>query len=271
MCPPSSSSGRAPAGSPSGRPACPPSGASAGASGDAAAFRSGGPVAGPPSDPSRRPSSSCRQAACRDAAERVAPGSRQSRVAAFSTIAAALLLTACGIPTDDEPRAIDDDEPLIGADVPSGPAAAGADRIFLVAPGEQGLLRSVPRDAGSTEDLIEVLLLGANDTELADQWRSQIPSNTTLRSMYTQGTTLHLDFSAALTSLSAAVQPQALAQIVYTAAEVDGITDVSITIDGQQQPLPKGNGDSTTDPLRTYDYPGLVQTAQPAYPAQALQ
>ena len=72
---------------------------------------------------------------------------------------------------------------------------------------------------------------------------------------------------ADLTALPAPVQPQALAQIVYTAAELEGVTGVQITIEGEAQPLPKGNGDATTGLLRPYDYPGYIQTSQPAYPA----
>lgn len=178
-----------------------------------------------------------------------------------------LALVGCGVPTDEDPRTIDV-EPVIGEQVGSGSESAGADRIFLVAPGEPRLLRSVPRSAaGSPRNLIEILLDGPNEDELDAQWISQIPAGTQLLSFRPQGDVVFLDLTSELTALPAPVQRQALAQIVYTAAEIDGVTGVQITIEGEIHALPKGNGDATTGELTPYDYPGYVQTAQPPYPA----
>lgn len=183
-------------------------------------------------------------------------------------VAMALVATAaCGIRTDSAPRVIDDPDAVIDEPATGGADAAGPDRIFLVGP-DHLLLRSVQREAPSTQNLIEVLLRGPNEAELDAQWQSAIPPTTQLLSNpRRQGTTLFLDFSPELTTLPAVELRQALAQIVYTAAEDDGVEAVQITIDGRYQPLPKGNGETTTGPLRPYDYPGYVLTAQPAYPA----
>lgn len=186
----------------------------------------------------------------------------------FAVVVLAVVgLGACGIQPDAEPRAITGAAPVVDADAGSGSAAAGADRIYLVAPGEQRLLRSVPRSATSTANLIEILLDGPNETELDAQWMSLIPVGTELLDSRRQGSILFLDLTSELTELPVTVQSQALAQIVYTAAEVDGITAVQITIRGEPEPLPKGNGELTTSLLRPYDYPGYVLSAQPAYPA----
>ena len=177
------------------------------------------------------------------------------------------IVAGCGIQTDDQPRAIPGAEPVVGAEAGGGAASGGTLRIYLVAPGEQRLLRSVPRSATTARNLIEILLDGPNEEELQAGWISQIPADTQLLNLNTRGTTLFLDLTADLTALPAPVQPQALAQIVYTAAELEGVTGVQITIEGEAQPLPKGNGDATTGLLRPYDYPGYIQTSQPAYPA----
>jgi hypothetical protein len=177
------------------------------------------------------------------------------------------LVAGCGIQTDDQPRAIPGAEPVVGAEVVSGAASGGARRIYLVAPGERRLLRSVPRSATTAQDLIEILLDGPNEQELQDGWISQIPADTELLTSRTRGTTLFLDLTSDLTGLPTNLQPQALAQIVYTAAELPGVTGVQITIGGELQPLPKGNGVATTGVLRSYDYPGFIATSQPAYPA----
>lgn len=187
---------------------------------------------------------------------------------AIAALAAIAVLGGCGIRPDDEPRAIAGAGPVVGPQAGSESAAAGADRIYLIGPGEPRKLRSVAREAaGSTENLIEILLDGPNEAELRAQWTSLIPSGTRLLSSSRQGSILHLDLTDDLLTLPATAQPQALAQIVYTAAEVDTIDAVQITINGETQALPDGDGQPTTRPLEIYDYPGYVATAQPDYPA----
>jgi hypothetical protein len=42
---------------------------------------------------------------------------------------------------------------------------------------------------------------------------------------------------------------------------------VKILVDGADQQWPAGDGALQSEPLTVYDYPGLVVSAQPAYPA----
>ena len=179
-----------------------------------------------------------------------------------------LSLTACGIQTDSAPRDLPEDERSLAiSGSSSGTDASGADRIYLVAPGEERLLRSVPRDATFREDLIEILLLGPNDDEIAAQFSSFIPATTELLSARSKGQILILDLTGEISELTGQSLSQAIAQIVYTATEIEGIEAVQLKIEGEDVAWPKPNGDTTADPLRTYDYPGFVQTSQPAYPA----
>lgn len=188
----------------------------------------------------------------------------RSRLALLTVVVTA---AGCGIRPDAEPRTIAGAEPVVGPEAGSESAAAGADRIYLIGPGEERKLRSVAREAaGSTENLIEILLDGPNEAELEAQWTSLIPAGTRLLSSNRQGSILFLDLTAELMTLPTTAQPQALAQIVYTAAEVDGVDAVQITINGEPQQLPKADGQSTNGILRTYDYPGYVESAQPDYP-----
>ena len=182
-------------------------------------------------------------------------------------LAGLLSLAACGIQPDAAPRDIPVDDLVEEQGVSSGTSASGADRIFLVAPGDEDKLSSVPRSAPTREDLIEVLLLGPNAEELEAQWVSNIPSGTELLSTTSQGNVFTIDLSRDLIGLTGSPLAQAVAQIVYTASELPGVGAVQITIEGEALPLPKGNGDSTTGQLRVYDYPGFVITAQPDYPA----
>ena len=180
----------------------------------------------------------------------------------------ALLGSACGIQTDSAPRDVPEDErTIIVSGVGSGADASGADRIFLVGPGDDRLLRSVPRETVPGLSLIEILLLGPNEDEIASQYSTVIPSRTQLRSSRAQGSFLFVDLSEEITELTGPSLAQAVAQLVYTATELDGIEAVQLTVNDEDVAWPKGDGGTTTGPLRVYDYPGFVQTAQPAYPA----
>ncbi len=177
------------------------------------------------------------------------------------------LTCGCGIQTDSQPRDVPEEKRALRDPDASTANATGAGRVYLVSPGEQHLLRSVPREAVSRQNLMEVLFLGPNGDELSAQYGSAIPPGTGLLSTDSKGNVLVLDVSSDFTDLPLQRLTQALAQIVYTATELEGVQAVELTVDGEPVPWPKGNGSSTTGALRTYDYPGFVQTAQPPYPA----
>lgn len=182
-------------------------------------------------------------------------------------ISAVLLLTACGVSPDASPRDLPQDERTIAPlQVAAGGQAEGPDRIYLAAPGER-LLRSVPRDTVSRRDLIEVLFAGPNDDELEQQYTTFLPATLELIDTFQQGPLLFLDVSDDILELTGQPLAQALAQIVYTATELDGVKRVQITVDGQTKSWPRPVGGNTAAPLSIYDYPGFVQSAQPAFPA----
>lgn len=187
---------------------------------------------------------------------------------AIAIAVAALALAACAVSPDAAPRDLPPDErqplPSQGS---TGSEAEGVDRIYLAAPGDARLLRSVPRDAVSRSDLIEILFRGPNEAEAEEQYSTFIPPDLQLLSTRSQGALLYLDVSEELTSLTGQTLSQALAQIVYTATELAGVERVQITVDGKPVAWPTPNSDSTTKPLSIYDYPGFAQSAQPAFPA----
>lgn len=182
--------------------------------------------------------------------------------------AAALALVACGLSPDAAPRDLPADErSIIPTQGATGSQAEGVDRIYLGAPGDARLLRSVPRDAVSREDLIEILLAGPNEDELDQQYTTFLPPDLQLLDTFKQGTILFLDVSEQLTQLPAQPLAQALAQLVYTATELEGVERVQITVDGDPVSWPRPVGGNTSGTLSVYDYPGFVQSAQPAFPA----
>jgi Sporulation and spore germination len=182
-------------------------------------------------------------------------------------LAASALVGGCGIQPDSAPREVGQDDRARLSGVSVGGDASGAERIYLVGPGDERLLRSVPRDPSSSDQLIDVLFLGPNEDERNEQFTTNIPTSVQVLSVGAEGSKLVVDVSRDLLSVSGNALVQALAQIVYTAAEIDGIQSVEITVEGDRQAWPTGDLDATDEPLTVYDFPGLVRSAQPAYPS----
>jgi spore germination protein GerM len=195
-----------------------------------------------------------------------------SRTRWIGLLAALVPLAACGIQSDDGPRDVAvEDRNLTPADVVGGSEASGSSRIYLVTPNEadaQRRLRSVPRDVQSRPaPLLEVLLDGPNATELGAGMTTALPAGLRLLSTRLVGDVLYVDLSDEITQLSGDGLILAIAQIVNTASEIDNVRAVRLRADGQDLPWPRGDGKSGTGAVTVYDYPGVVESAQPAYPA----
>ena len=178
-----------------------------------------------------------------------------------------LLLASCGLRADSKPHDLPEDNQVDLSGPSVGTNASGAERIYLVEPGEDQLLRSVQREATSATELMDALLRGPSPGELDEGYSSAIPSTVKLLRAREQAPFLYVDVTDELTDLSGQGLLQALAQIVYTGSELDGVDRVQITVNGDVIAWPKADLESSTEPLSTYDYPSSVRTAQPAYPS----
>jgi spore germination protein GerM len=191
-------------------------------------------------------------------------------------IAAALLactLSACGISTDSSPRDIpevDQRDLNVSTDRAAG-AAGGSARIYLLAPvsgGQAPMLQPVARDVKESPiPVLQSLLAGANAAERARQLRTSLPTGLRLLAARLQGGTLRVDVSKEILDVSGNDLIDAIAQIVFTGSELAGVQGVKVSVEGGDQQWPAGDGSLQSTPLTVYDYPGLLASTQPAYPA----
>lgn len=181
--------------------------------------------------------------------------------------ASLLLLASCGLRPDSKPHDVPEDNQVDLSGPSVGSNASGAERIYLVEPGEDQLLRSVQREATSAGELMDSLLRGPSPVELDEGYSSAIPSTVRLLEAREQAPFLYVDVTDELTDLSGQGLLQALAQIVYTGSELDGVDRVQITVNGEVIAWPKADLESSTEALSVYDYPSSVRSAQPAYPS----
>lgn len=194
------------------------------------------------------------------------------RPAVGRSAALALVVSACAIQPDAAPRDIPANERL-ELDPSSGPdagQASGAGRIFLaVADPDDGevRLRSVLREASETRELFEALLGGPNGEEVDVGMESMLPAGLVLNiEPRITASTLTLDVSEEILGLSSDQARIAVAQIVFTANEIEGVRSVRLRVDGTAREWPNGRGELRTEALSIYDYPGVAESSQPPYP-----
>lgn len=197
---------------------------------------------------------------------------------AFAAVAAVVLsatgvLTGCGVSVDDAPRdiATEPDGMTVEASGAVPSEAVGSGRIFLVAGGSTGQaarIESVTRDLDDDVGrAASALIAGPNSDETSAGLRTSLPAELTVADARRVGNVVVIDVSPELGELPGSSLILALAQIVYTFDDLEGIEAVSVTVDGDQRPWPDGTGGLTSEPLSVFDYPGLERTSQPAYPA----
>ena len=194
---------------------------------------------------------------------------------AVAGLIALCAVSACAIQTDSSPRDVPTGERALGPVDPVDPeagASEGRSRIFLLTSDENSgerLLRSRSREVGSSPDaVLEELFKGPNQQELEDGLRTELPEELTLNAPSRPiAGTLNVDLSPEILELGLSQLRLAVAQIVFTASELPGVEDVRLRVDGENRPWPDGRGELESAPLSRYDYPGLVESTQPPFPA----
>jgi Sporulation and spore germination len=198
-----------------------------------------------------------------------------SRVLRCGAVVGVLLvgLASCSIDPEGTPRdiAVRDRQDLRASfDQPAG-AATGSGRIFLLSPeviGQPRTLQSVARDVGDTPaEAMQALFEGPNAEELQRRLRTAIPPGTRLLDVAQKGDELIVDVSSELQQLTGEALIDGVAQVVLTATEINGVSKVTIAIDGVPQQWPAASGELQSEPLTRYDFPGRVLTSQPAFPS----
>jgi spore germination protein GerM len=186
-----------------------------------------------------------------------------------SITVALILVTAlaagCGLRPDERPQPIprerlDDKLFEEGADTAGGSQTATV-YVLSTQGGSTMLVRTpVPMPSGQNRQraVLEALLAwtptgsqGSNP-----RYTSRIPNGTVLREVRRDGDVLTVDLADF--TIAGTGQAQALAQIVYTATETEGIKGVVFTIDGKPVAVPLGERSSTPgQPLDRDDFSNL--------------
>lgn len=182
--------------------------------------------------------------------------------------ALALLLplgAACGVPNDDEPRALDPREApfRVFEDVTPAPAGDGRVALYFVRDDLVVLQTRAVERSTTIDELLDLLLEGPTPDEVAAGTRSALPS-----SFAVEEVDVGPDGIAVVTLGGGTAQvgpsPLGFAQVVATLTAPGRARAVRFRLDGQDLPVPRGDGLLTTDPLDRSDYAELLSLPSPA-------
>lgn len=201
---------------------------------------------------------------------------RPSRLVLAAAVVAAV--AACGIPADDDPRAISQEgvpEDVQGDDgVTSAGQTAVADLYFSSFDGNRDRLVAVERDVPSTagssaptpaivlESLLDGVQSGDAPADPADAdapLATKIPDGTALREAELAGNgVLTVDLNAAISGVTTPGASLAYGQMVCTADELEDVTSVRFTVEGSPVSPPTGDGDTPSRTVTCDDYAVLL-------------
>ena len=175
----------------------------------------------------------------------------------------ALLLTGCGVPTDDEPRALDPRQAPFRIFADPSPAPEGDGRVALYfVRNDQVVLqpRAVERSTGIRE-LLDLLLDGPTPEQVAAGTRTALPTTLTVEDV-----TVDPNDIAVVTFGGDAADVPALgfAQIVATLTAPGRARAVRFRSDGTDLQVPRGDGLLTSQPLDRDDYANLISFPTPS-------
>lgn len=192
------------------------------------------------------------------------------RLATFAVLALvlAVLGSACGIQPDTSPRSLAADEVPYGL-LDEGPpipspstSVPEVDRVnvavyFLLGERLQPAARALP-DPPSAARVLNTLLSGPTDEEAVSGLRTAINPTTQATVTRPAPDIVAVDLTADFTAVPGLEQRLAIAQIVFTATGVDGVSAVSFSIGGAPIGIPLPDGTVTAEPVTRDAFPNLA-------------
>jgi len=168
-------------------------------------------------------------------------------------VLAALALSACGVPIDAQPTALSRHGVPFNLLGPSAPATTSTTapspvevpvKIFLMGPAGHvvPVARDVPVSAPDLVTVLTALVAGPTDAEAAAGVQTSIPAQTTVLGATIGGGVATVNLRSTFGQLVGPPQIQAVAQVVFTAAALPGVTGVTFQLDGQQVEVPVASG-----------------------------
>lgn len=197
---------------------------------------------------------------------------RSRWVPAAAVVLVGALSGGCGVGTEDEPRALAGDDvpfrllqlPTTTLAPPTTTTVAGAARrtavvsIFFVQQGRLvATIREVPAPA-RLADVLELLVAGPTEEEARNGLLSAISPATELLDVTIEDGVARVNLSSAFIESQVRDQTEAVAQIVFTAAGLPGVSGITLALAGRAVEVPAADGTLRRDTLTPADYATLT-------------
>jgi hypothetical protein len=171
----------------------------------------------------------------------------------------AVVLAACGVPDEEEPRELAaedlpadllEPQPTTPGSTTPGGVTAAANIYFM---GTERLV-AVERRVDPPPDPAEVIILlleGPTSEEQDLSVSTEIPPETELLDATLSRTgVLTIDLSEEINDIRAEAQQRAIAQLVFTATDLEEVAEVRFEVEGEAKPVPVGDGRQESSPGR---------------------
>jgi hypothetical protein len=171
----------------------------------------------------------------------------------------AALLTGCGVPQDDEPRALDPAQApfqVLREDQPVAPTGDARADLYFVR--DNRVVRQTRRVEGPADAtaVLELLLAGPTPGQVEDGISSALPSTFTVEGVELEAGVAVVTLGGSSTQISAS--PLAFAQVVATLTAPGLARAVRFRLDDQDLPVPRGDASVTELPVDRQDYAELL-------------
>lgn len=185
---------------------------------------------------------------------------------------AVLLLTAgaCGLNANDEPQAIPvenlppgllDPDPSSTTTAPGPPATRPVTVYLLAGGGDEERLAPVEREVGdppSPASRLTALLSPLTPAETRRGLTSTIPADTVLLDAVVTSNEVRVNLSGEFFAIQGLELAKAYAQVVWSLTEIDGISRVRFSVEGQDSGVLDGEGVEKQGPVTRADYATLA-------------
>jgi spore germination protein GerM len=190
---------------------------------------------------------------------------------ALLVLLAVLPVAACGIPADDAPREISQDQV---PDTPEDPVDVGDGQSrsvnlwFSQFVGDRDVLTTVPEQVTTGESglptpavVLDRLLAGVPADAGAEGVVTWIPPDTSLAAQpELRSGILTVDLDSGISGIQGVGARLAYGQMVCTADNLEGVDGVVFTIEGEPVQAPNGEGEAGSAPLTCDGYDNLRES-----------
>ena len=171
----------------------------------------------------------------------------------------ALATTGCGVQSDRTARDLSanrvpygllEDAPSTTTTISPTPSVPRADVLVYFIKDDRLIFRVRQVNAPATvAKALTSLLFGVQEEDVASGVRSAIDPTASIQARAVDPATYQVDLSAEFSKGPSSEQVLALAQVVFTATALPGVTAVRFTLDGVPIEVPTGSGSLTSGPV----------------------